>query len=58
MYISLIQLDEKSEAANGYVLEEKVFLEISPDSQENTCASVFFNKIAGQKRDSGAGVFL
>ena len=26
---------------------KKVFLEISQNSQENTCASLFFNKIAG-----------
>ena len=44
---------------------KKVFLEISQNSQENTCARVsFFNKVAGLrpatllKRDSGTGVFL
>ena len=26
---------------------KKVFLEISQNSQENTCASLFFNKVAG-----------
>ena len=26
---------------------KKVFLEISQNSQENTCAGVFFNKVAG-----------
>ena len=26
---------------------KKVFLEISQNSKENTCASVFFNKVAG-----------
>ena len=26
---------------------KKVFLEISPNSQENTCGSLFFNKVAG-----------
>ena len=26
---------------------EKVFLEILQNSQENTCASLFFNKVAG-----------
>ena len=31
-----------SEAAIGGVLEEKVFLEISQDSQENICARVSF----------------
>ena len=44
---------------------KKVFLEISQNSQENTCARVsFFNKVADLrpatllKRDSGTGVFL
>ena len=32
----------ESEAASGGVLQEKVFLEISQNSQENTCARVFF----------------
>ena len=36
-----------SEEATGGVLLEKVFLEISQNSQENTCASLFFNKVAG-----------
>ena len=31
-----------SEAANGVVLLEKVFSEISQDSQENTCDKAFF----------------
>ena len=31
-----------SEAATGGVLQEKVFLEISLNSQENTCARVSF----------------
>ena len=42
---------------------KKVFLEISQNSQENTCARVsFFNKVAGlacnfiKKRDSGTGL--
>ena len=35
-----------------------VFLEISQNSQENTYASLFFNKVTGLKRDSGTGVFL
>ena len=26
---------------------KKVFLELSQNSQENTCASLFFNKVAG-----------
>ena len=29
------------------VFYEKIFLEISQNSQENTCASLFFNKVAG-----------
>ena len=54
-----------TEAATRAVLWKKVFLEISQNSQENTCARVsFFNKVAGlclqlnKKRDSGTGVFL
>ena len=40
-----------SEVATGGVLLEKVFLEISYNSQENTCGKVsFFNKVAGQPR--------
>ena len=35
-----------SEAATGYVLWEKVFLEISQNSQENTCVRDFFKKVA------------
>ena len=31
-----------SEAAPGSILPEQVFLEISQNSQENTCAKVFF----------------
>ena len=46
---------------------KKMFLEISQNSQENTCARVsflIFNKVAGLrpatflKRDSGTNVFL
>ena len=29
------------------VFYEKIFLEISQNSQESTCATVFFNKVAG-----------
>ena len=36
-----------SEAATGGVLLKKVFLEFSQNSQENTCARVFFNKVTG-----------
>ena len=36
-----------------------MFLEISQNSQENTCARVFFlNKVFFKKRGSGTGVFL
>ena len=35
-----------SEAAIEGVLYENVFLEISQNSQENTCASLFFNIVA------------
>ena len=38
---------------------KKVFLEILQNSQENTCARVFFNKVATLlKKRSGTGVFL
>ena len=33
---------EKPEADTGSVLQQKVFLEISQNSQENTCARVSF----------------
>ena len=36
-----------TEAATGAVLFKKVFLKISQNSQENTCASLFLNKVAG-----------
>ena len=42
---------------------KKIFLKISQNLQENTCAEVIFSKIAGQKpaslwnRDSSTGVF-
>ena len=34
--------DVITEAATGGVLQEKMFLEISQISQENTCARVYF----------------
>ena len=38
-----------SEAATRGALWKKIFLEISQNSQENTCARVsFFNKVAGK----------
>ena len=36
-----------SEAATKGALWKEVFLEISQNSQENTCARVSFNKVAG-----------
>ena len=36
------KVQEHSEAATGGVLLEKVFLQISQNSQENTCARVSF----------------
>ena len=39
----------KREAAAGGVLLKKVFLKISQNPQENTCASLFCNKHAGLK---------
>ena len=35
-----VQLLSWSDAANGGILQEKVFLEISQNSQEDTCARV------------------
>ena len=46
-----------SEAVTRGVLCEKVFLEISQNSQENTCARISFSIKFYQKRDSGTGVF-
>ena len=37
--------------------EEKVFLEISQNSQKNTCQFLFFNKVAGVKKETLAQVF-
>ena len=37
-----------SEAATGGALWKKMFLEISQNSQENTCARDFFNKVVGK----------
>ena len=46
-----------AEIATIRILQKKVFLEISKNSQENTCARVSF-VIMLQALDSGAGVFL
>ena len=43
-----------AEIATMRILQKKVFLEISQNSQENTCARVSFVIML----DSGAGVFL
>ena len=40
--IILMSKNEVTETATGGVLQEKVFLEISQNSQENTCARVSF----------------
>ena len=53
---------QDTEAATGGVLQQKVFLEISQNSQEDTCASVSFsNKVAGPcnfiKKETLAQVF-
>ena len=44
--------EKKPEAASRDVLQEKVFLEVSQNSQESTCA-----RDSG-RRDSRTGVFL
>ena len=36
---------QKSEAATGGVLQEKIFLQIFQNSLENTCASIFLIKL-------------
>ena len=38
--------------------KKKVFLKISQNSQQNTCVSLFFKKVAGLGPDFGTGVFL
>ena len=46
-HVSAVLL-EVIEAATGVVLQKNVFLEISQNSQEDTCAKVsFFNKVEG-----------
>ena len=42
-----LALQVSPEAATRGVLSGKEFLEISQNSQENTCARVFLNKVAG-----------
>ena len=45
--------------STGSILWEKVFLEILQNSQENSCARVFFNKVTGNyiKKETLAQVF-
>ena len=44
----LLTFHRNTEAATEGVLQEKVFLEISQNSQESTSARIyFFNKVAG-----------
>ena len=46
-HVSAVLL-EVTEAATRVVLQKNVFLEISQNSQEDTCAKVsFFNKVEG-----------
>ena len=47
-----------TEVATGGVLEIKVFLEVSQNSQENTCSGVSFLIKLQVKRNSRTGVFL
>ena len=42
-----LALQVSQEAATTDVLQEKEFLEISQNKQENNCARVIFNKVAG-----------
>ena len=44
----LLTFHQNTEAATESALQEKVFLEISQNSQESTSARIsFFNKVAG-----------
>ena len=46
---NLIQINvQMLEAVVWRCSVKKVFLEISQNSQKNTCASLFFNKVAGR----------
>ena len=62
---SIISNQIKNRSSRPKVFCKKAFLEIARNSQENTCARVFFfNEVVGLrpvtllKRDSGTGVFL
>ena len=48
-----MQIGRDLEAATAGALWKKMFLKVSQNSQENTCARVSY-----WKKDSGAGVFL
>ena len=67
-FITIIQLNnpnypwkkcnQTAEACTQRCSVKKVLLEISQNSQENTCASLFFNEVGGWiKKDSPAQVF-
>ena len=47
---ALYMKNELSEAVVQRCSVKKVFLEISQNSQENTCARVFFNKVDSEKK--------
>ena len=47
-----------TESATRGVLQEKVFLETSQNSQANICASLFVNKVAGQAFGTGAFLWI
>ena len=54
-----LNAERTAEAATGGVLQEKMFLEISRNSQGNFCARVsFLIKLQAKKRDYGTGIFL
>ena len=55
-----LYMHESTEAATRRVLCKKVFLEISQNSQENTCARVLFliKLQASGTRNSGTSVFM
>ena len=46
----------KTEAATRGLLLKEVFLTISQNSQENTCVSLVFNKVAGLRPQALAHV--
>ena len=42
MYVTYFKMQEHAEGTTGGVLLKRVFLEISQNSEENTCARVSF----------------